>query len=187
MKKWQVYGPAPAALVAWSPALWAQAIPGVGAAGVPAGAAAPVAGAAGMAPAGATPPSNLWSFLCPTPEQKKKCQDCFCNSPLGQLLNNATAPLSPFSGGLVTGLCPSPNQPNPDDLKKDPEGPEGVAARIKKMEGTRPADHVIGHGSKPGNPRPRRAKLQTVGYNQVTAQAGRPGCYPVTQRLEPYP
>src|SRR5436305_3201389 len=80
------------------------------------------------------PPNNLWSFLCPTPAQKKKCQDCICGSPIGQLLNNATAPLSLFSGGMVTGFCPSPNQPNPDDLRKDPEGAEGAAARIKKME-----------------------------------------------------
>ena len=43
-------------------------------------------------------------------------------------------PASLFSGGLVGGCCPDPNQPNPADLGMSEESPQGLAARIKKSE-----------------------------------------------------
>src|SRR3989442_3656 len=54
------------------------------------GAATGVPGAA-VAPA-APPPSNLFSFLCPTPDQLAACKQKICNSMIGQLLNNSLKP-----------------------------------------------------------------------------------------------
>jgi hypothetical protein len=88
---------------------------------------------AAAAPAGGGSPQNLWSFLCPTPEQKQACRDKICNSPAGQLLNNILKPLSLFTGGVVGGLCPA-NQPSAQDLAQPSDSAEGAAARIKQDE-----------------------------------------------------
>src|SRR5262245_11179357 len=80
--------------------------------GLPAaGGVPPAAGAAGLAgPAAAQPPvaaapaaapRNLWSFLCPTAEQKAECKEKICKSMIGQLLNNSLKPASAFTGGVI--------------------------------------------------------------------------------------
>lgn len=86
--------------------------------------------------AGAAPTTcNLWSFLCPTDQQKQSMKNCFCACPLGQMFNSMLKPMSAMSGGLVPGgICPGPDQPNPADLAKSADSAEGAAARIKQSE-----------------------------------------------------
>jgi hypothetical protein len=50
------------------------------------------------------------------------------------MLNSTLKPVSAFTGGLVPGICPNPNQPNPADLAKPADSAEGAAARIKQSE-----------------------------------------------------
>src|SRR5262249_18765316 len=89
MKTWQM---AAAALLLVGP------LTGLLAARVPAPPAAPGA----VAPAPAAPPvPTVWNKLGIT---KQGCADCrarCCQSPLGQLLNNMTKPLSFATGGLM--------------------------------------------------------------------------------------
>lgn len=115
MKMWKKLGSGLALLAGLSPTLRGQ-VP-------PAPPPAPVA----AAPAAA--PNNLWSFLCPTPEQKAACKDKLCNSKLGQLMNNGLRPMGALSGGLIGPFCPGFTQ---DDLKKPADSAEGAAGRIKK-------------------------------------------------------
>jgi hypothetical protein len=106
-----------------------------GAAGAAGGAATPGAGfppAAGApAPAAPAPPRNIYSFLCPTPEQKAACLAKICNSPIGQMLNNSLKPAGALTGGLVGPFCP---QVTADLLNQPPESAAGTAAKIKADE-----------------------------------------------------
>jgi hypothetical protein len=80
-------------------------------------------------------PCNLWSFLCPTDQQRQSFKNCICACPLGQMLNSMLKPMSAMSGGLLPGgICPGPNQANPADLAKPADSAEGAAARIKQSE-----------------------------------------------------
>src|SRR4051794_5637423 len=53
------------------------------------------------APALAPAPNNLWSFLCPTPEQKAACRAKLCSCGLFRLLNAGLAPAAAFTGGII--------------------------------------------------------------------------------------
>src|SRR5438874_2236233 len=97
------------ALSGYSTTIRAQAPPGVP--GIPATPAPPAAvvtaaPAAGAAPAAPAQPANLWSFLCPTPEQKAACKAKLCALPITQLFDNMLMPVSLITGGLITGCCP---------------------------------------------------------------------------------
>lgn len=92
--------------------------------------AAPVAGAPVAAPA-AAPPKTIWSFLGISKDQLQACKEKLCKKPIGQLLNNASKPMSVFTGGLLGNCCPPFNK---EDLLKPPDSAEGAAARIKADE-----------------------------------------------------
>lgn len=79
-------------------------------------------------------PKNLFSFLCPTPEQCKQCRDHLCSCTLAPLIGGMLAPARAFSGGLVPDLCPGPNDANPNNLNKPADSAEGAADRIKAKE-----------------------------------------------------
>lgn len=121
MKTWKKYAAGLAAAAGLTPVLHAQlAVP----------TAPPLPG--GVAPAvPALPGSPLINLLCPSPEQKEALRQKFCNSPLGQLINNGLKPLSALTGGILGNCCP-PNLPNAADLKKG--GAEGLAAQIQAEE-----------------------------------------------------
>ncbi len=107
--------------------------------GVPAvpGAASAIPGAAAVpsaASAGSSAPSNIWSKLCPTPQQMQACKQKLCSCTLVQFLSGGLAPVSAMTGGLIGGCCPGPNQPNPADLALPADSAQGAAARIKKLE-----------------------------------------------------
>jgi hypothetical protein len=101
-----------------------------GAAGASTGAAAGTAADAAAKPG---PIKNLWTFLCPTKEQKDACKQKFCQSMAGQLVNSMLKPITMFSGGLMPDCCP-PNQPTAADLAKPGDSAEGAAAQIQKSE-----------------------------------------------------
>jgi hypothetical protein len=106
-----------------------------GAPPLPGGPVPTVPGAAGTAAAApAAAPKNIWSFFCKTPEQKAQCKANFCNSRIGQFINNMMMPASLATGGLLGPLCPGPNEPNPADLAKPVTGAQGAAAKIKAEE-----------------------------------------------------
>jgi hypothetical protein len=107
----------------------AQAPPPPVVAAVPAAPVAAVPGAPVAAPAAA--PNNIWTFLCLSPEQKLACKIRFCNSALGQMLNNGLQPVGAFSGGIIGPCCPSYTAL---DLAKPADSAEGAAARIKADE-----------------------------------------------------
>src|SRR5829696_4328673 len=89
----------------------APALPGGPAPPATAGAAgAGTAGAAGAG--GAAAPKNIWSFFMKTPEQKAQCKAHFCNSRIGQFINNLLVPAAGISGGLIGPICPGPLAPN---------------------------------------------------------------------------
>src|SRR5262245_19559698 len=96
-----VWGTALALVCGLVPAAWGPAAATPAGAGAAAGSAAPAA----AAPA-AGAPASLWTFLCPTPEQKEACKGMFCNSTFGQLMNNSLKPASALTGGLIPGCCP---------------------------------------------------------------------------------
>jgi hypothetical protein len=105
------------------------------------GLAGPAVGATGAtgatgttAVAGAAQPNNIWSKICPTPEQCAACQQKFCNTQIGQLTSSFTKPLGLFTGGIPRSPCPDPNQPNPADLQQPADSALGAAARIKQEE-----------------------------------------------------
>src|SRR5947209_7773170 len=50
-------------------------------------------------------PTNLWTFLCLTPDQKAACRDAWCKSPFGQLSSSAMGPVSGLAGGLIPNCC----------------------------------------------------------------------------------
>ena len=79
-----------------------------------------------------SPPPNLYSFLCPTPEQKQQCREKFCNSFIGKMFNSSLAPVGALTGGAIQPVCA--NVSLLDDLKKPPDSAEGAAARIKQEE-----------------------------------------------------
>lgn len=118
------FGTVLVAVVVSAPAAWGQT------AAVPV---APVAVPAAAAPAAAAP-KNIFSLLCPTPEQKAACKQKFCNSAIGKLFNTMVTPLGMMTGGLLGGCCPGPNGVNPADLAKPATSAEGAAARIKADE-----------------------------------------------------
>jgi hypothetical protein len=104
----------------------------------PAPAAPAVPGAAAPAAPATPAPQTLWNWLGITPQNCQKCRDKCCASPLGQLLNAMTKPLSFASGGLVPPLCP-PVSPTDLANANDPNNPdaggaEAVAAKIKADE-----------------------------------------------------
>src|SRR5262249_23228318 len=99
------------------------------------GAAAPAVAPAVAAPAAAgAAPRNLWTFLCPTPEQKANCRACICNTGLGQLFSNSLKPAAAFTGGILGPLCPGLNDPLKADLLKPADSAEGAASQIKADE-----------------------------------------------------
>jgi hypothetical protein len=107
-------------------------VPGAGAA--PGAAGAPGAGAAAAAapPAAGASPPNLWSFLCPTPEQKQECRQKLCYSFLGRMLNSALVPLGMFTGGAVSPFCPQLS--DLQGLTQPSDTLDGASARIKQDE-----------------------------------------------------
>ena len=124
MKRWKICCGSLALLAGLSSAAQAQLPAGPAAAG-------PAVGGITAPAAAPAAPSNLWSFICPTPDQKAACKAKICNSAIGQMLNNGLTPLSTMSGGLVPMCCPAVN---PADLLKPADSPEGAAARMKKDE-----------------------------------------------------
>jgi hypothetical protein len=127
MMTWKQCGIGLVFLAGLAPTIRAQVIPA---------APAPAAGAAATAtavatPATAAPTKNLWSFLCPSAEQKAACKEKFCNCALGQLINNSLKPAGALTGGIVPNLCP---EVTPADLAKPADSAEGSAARIKQDE-----------------------------------------------------
>lgn len=123
MKKWTFLGTGLVTLSSYTSPLWAQ-IPPVG---PPGGVVPPVP------PAAAAAPGNLWSFLCPTAEQKEECKRKFCNSKIGQLMNQGMKPVSILSGGILQCCPESPTAKEVEELKKK-GGPEGAAAAIQLEE-----------------------------------------------------
>jgi hypothetical protein len=119
MKTWKKYAAGLAAAAGLTPGLWAQ-IP----------VAAPLAPPGAVA-APAAPPRNLWSFLCPSADQRAACQERLCRSQFGQLLNNGMKPVSAFTGGILGGVCPPYYA---SDMLKPAGSAEGAAARIKADE-----------------------------------------------------
>jgi hypothetical protein len=103
-------------------------VPAVPTAGAPAAAAAVPGAPVAAAPAA---PSNIWSFLCPTADQKAACKAKICNSQIGQLMNNSLLPVGALTGGLIGPFCPPVS---PADLALPPTSAEGAAAQIKKDE-----------------------------------------------------
>src|SRR3954454_22784664 len=103
-----------AAALLLRPALFAQ-VPAVPAA--PAAAAPAVPGAVPAAvPAAPAAPANIWSMICMTPEQRERCRQRICASPLAQLLGGMLTPARAFSGGMIPKMCPGPLDANPNDL-----------------------------------------------------------------------
>jgi hypothetical protein len=137
-KKWWL-GLAVAAGV--SQAAWAQApaVPGGAAAAAPGAAAAGgqpgmVPGAPGYADVAPQPPGGMIGNMIKGCEYIKfKCHEKFCNSVLGQMVNNTLKPAGALTGGLIPQCCP-PNAVNPADLAKPADSAEGAAARIKADE-----------------------------------------------------
>src|SRR5579871_3093099 len=109
---------------------WAQmpAPPSAGGAGG-AGAGAGGGGVPAL-PAGGSG-GNIWSFLLPNAQQKQNLKNCWCKSPLGQLM--AGAAMGAMSGGLIKSCC-AQNQLNNDLATKPADSPGGIAAQIKKDE-----------------------------------------------------
>jgi len=122
MKRWKKYAAGLLLVAGVSPQVRAQ---------VPAAAAAPAAAPAAAAPAAAPAPANLFSFICPTPEQKAACKEKICNCALGQMLNSGLKPVGAFSGGIIGPFCP---EVKAADLAKPADSAEGAAARIKADE-----------------------------------------------------
>ncbi|HVS37879.1 MAG TPA: HEAT repeat domain-containing protein [Gemmataceae bacterium] len=124
MKSWKLYCSGLALAAGLAPAAWAQALPGAPT--------APPAVAPAAAPAApAAPQGNIWTKLCPTPEQKAACKAKICASPLGQLLNNMLMPAGAMTGGIIGPCCPLIN---PADLAKPPDSVQGAAAQLQKDE-----------------------------------------------------
>jgi hypothetical protein len=89
---------------------------------------------AGAAAPAAAAPKNIWSFFMKTPEQKAQCKAHFCNSRIGQFMNNMLLPAGLATGGMLGPICPGSNAPNPADLAKPATSPQGAAAKIKAEE-----------------------------------------------------
>ncbi|MCI0460441.1 MAG: hypothetical protein L0Z62_26100 [Gemmataceae bacterium] len=136
MKTWKPFWLGLALALGLTPQLWAQ-IPAAPVAPSPAGAAlappgvAPPAAVPPGAPAPAAP-GNIFSLLCPTPEQLMACKIKFCNSILGKIVSAMLRPVSVFSGGLFVDRCAATQIAQ--DLMKPADSPEGAAARIKADE-----------------------------------------------------
>src|SRR5579875_1737986 len=120
-------------LILWAgtpSSVWAQAAIAAAPVPVPAAAVPATVPAAVAAPAPAPAPvKNLWTFLCPTPEQKARCKAKFCGSQFGQLINNSLAPLSVFTGGVIGQPCPLIPAAG---LAAPPDSALGAAAQIQK-------------------------------------------------------
>src|SRR5262249_39259908 len=99
---------------------------------------APAAPAAPVAPAAPAPTPTIWNKLGSTKETCAACKERCCKSPLGQMLNNMTKPLTFATGGLIGPLCPP--TPTEAELKKllDPDSTaseaEKTASKIKADE-----------------------------------------------------
>src|SRR5262249_45570528 len=103
MKKRMALGLGLAISAGLAPRLWAQ----IPVAPAPAAPALVAPGAVAPAPAPAAAPFSLWSFLGLTPEFNAACMAKLCYSPFGQLLTNSMRPVSVFSGGIISGCCPT--------------------------------------------------------------------------------
>jgi HEAT repeats len=147
--KWKKCGFSLALFTGLSPLAIAQ-VPGVPAApaalpgaAVP-GAAGPLAGPATTAP-GAAAPRNIWSFLCPAPDQFLAKKLKFCESQFGKLINNSLQPMGALTGGVLGPCCPTVN---PADLLAPPDSAVGAAAQIMADEAAakkrRAAVHYLG-------------------------------------------
>ncbi|HQR05721.1 MAG TPA: hypothetical protein PLN21_02810 [Gemmatales bacterium] len=112
----------------WTSLLFATGIVPCAVAQVPAGAAA-AATAAAPGVIAAAPQQTLCSWLGCSWEQKEECRRMLCKLPIGQMLNNATAPLGLLTGGIIPGFCP----PASAELLKE-DGAKGTAAKIKADE-----------------------------------------------------
>lgn len=126
MKQWKAIAMGMATIAGLTPGLWAQ--PAVPAA--PAGA----AGAAGAAGSAGDAAGSGFGFIQKCQDQKEKCKNKLCKTPLGQMLNAMTKLPSLASGGIIPLCCPE--EPNKFGLQeaKDKGGAEGAAAAIKKEE-----------------------------------------------------
>lgn len=114
----------------WTSLLFASSIVPCAVAQVPAGAAAAATAAApGVIAAAPAAQPTLCSWLGCSWEQKEECRRMLCKLPIGQMLNNATAPLGLLTGGIIPGFCP----PASADLLKE-DGAKGTAAKIKADE-----------------------------------------------------
>lgn len=76
------------------------------------------------------PQRTLWSFLGCSWEQKEACRREICKMPIGQMLNNASAPLGAMTGGLIPSFCPQ--TPTAEQLAD--KGAVGAAAKIQADE-----------------------------------------------------
>ena len=103
------------------------ALPPAGGGAFAAPAAAPVA-AAPAAAAAAAAPATLWGFLGLSKANCAACKDKICNSQLGVLLNNAAAPASALTGGLIPPFCPPvPSAAELAAIAATPPGERGPA------------------------------------------------------------
>src|SRR5439155_1266006 len=86
MIRWPISGAALAVLLFLQSALVAQVpgIGGVGGVGGVGGATSAVPGAAALPASPAAAPNNIWSKLCPTPDQMQACLQKLCACPLVQ-------------------------------------------------------------------------------------------------------
>jgi hypothetical protein len=121
---WASVGDRLSAQIGAPPAPAAPAAPGVPA--------APDAAAVPAAPAAPAQPMTLWNYLGISHANCQKCRDQCCATPLGQLLNSMTQPLTFATGGLVQPLCPPKILTAAQAEQLSPE--EGAAAAIKKSE-----------------------------------------------------
>jgi hypothetical protein len=130
MKKWPIYCAALLASATLTSSLWAQ----VPAAPAAAGAAVAPAAAPGAATAAGGAATQGFPFCQKFAAQCKICSAWFCQTPLGQLANNAMMPMSAMSGGLLTSCCPT--TPSASDLAAvaDDPGPMGAAAAVAMDE-----------------------------------------------------
>lgn len=127
MKTWPLFFAGLLASVMLTSSVFAQ-VPAAPATPAAAAAAAPAAPAGAAGASGAA--SQGFPFCQKCAAQCKICSAWFCQTPLGQLFNNAMMPMSAISGGLLTSCCPT--VPSAADLAAvaDDPGPMGAAAAV---------------------------------------------------------
>jgi hypothetical protein len=108
-------------------------IPGLSGAGAVPG----LAGAAGVPGAAAAAPRTLFGFFGLTKANLAACRAQICGSPIGQIFNSMLIPVSGFTGGVVSGFCPTvPTDAQAAALAaaNGPTSPQAVAAKIQQDE-----------------------------------------------------